>query len=138
MVDIGMLLYFIPPYFASGCKNTKRKKRLMLVIDKCMQDNTLLLINISKVAGKPNCFTYPFNVLIRKYNPPLPRLSFAKINDNYIVDNFQGLNDYLYKSGQKLAVGELANITQRYNNYKSKNKIELISLTKAEFMTINI
>lgn len=137
MIDIGMLLYFVPPYFASGCENIQRKKRLMLVIDKCTQDNTLSLINISKVDGKPNCFTYPFNVLIKKYNPPLPRLSFAKINDNYIIEDFQGLSVYLYKSGQKLDTEEMAKVTRRYINYKSKNKIELISLTQAEFMTTN-
>ena len=79
MIEEGMFLYFVPPYFASGTKNIDYKKRLMLVVNKNNLDNTLTLINISKVDGKPNCFTYPFNVLIRKYNPPLPRLSFAKI-----------------------------------------------------------
>lgn len=137
MVNVGMLLYFVPPYFASGCENIQKKKRLMLVIDKCSQDNTLSLINISKIDGKPNCFTYPFNVLIRNYNPPLPRPSFAKINDNYIVEEFPELNNYLYKNGYKLDSGELANIMQRYTNYKSKNKIELISLTKTEFLSAN-
>lgn len=66
----------------------------MLVINKNYLDNTLTLINISKVEGKPNCFTYPFNVLIRNFNPPLPRLSFAKINDNYIIENFKVLENF--------------------------------------------
>ncbi len=67
MIEVGMFLYFVPPYFVSGLKNIEYKKRLMLVIDKSDQDNTITLINISKVDGKPNCFTYPFNVLIRKF-----------------------------------------------------------------------
>lgn len=34
MIEEGMFLYFIPPYFASGVKNVEYKKRLMLVIEK--------------------------------------------------------------------------------------------------------
>ncbi len=133
-----MFLYFVPPYFASGIKNIEFKKRLMLVVSKNVLDNTLTLINISKVDGKPNCFTYPFNVLIRKYNPPLPRLSFAKINDNYVIENFNGLEKYLYKNGCKLDHVEYNNILNRYNKYIINNKIELISFTKSEFLETNI
>ena len=109
----------------------------MLVVNKNIFDNTLTLINISKVEGKPNCFTYPFNVLIRKYNPPLPRLSFAKINDNYVIENFVGLENYLYKNGQKIEQSEYNNIMNRYNKYIVNNKVELISFTKDEFLETN-
>ena len=67
MIDVGMLLYFVPPYFASGEKNIKLKKRLMLVISKNIHENTITLINISKVDGKPNCLTYNLNFL-KMYN----------------------------------------------------------------------
>lgn len=137
MIEEGMFLYFIPPYFASGIKNIECKKRLMLIINKNEQDNTITLINISKVDGKPNCFTYPFNVLIRKFNPPLPRLSFAKINDNYIIENFKGLEKFLYKDGQKIEPLEYNNIINRYNKYIKNNKLELISFTKNEFLETN-
>ncbi len=137
MIEEGMLLYFIPPYFASGVKNVEYKKRLMLVINNNDQDNTITLINISKVDGKPNCFTYPFNVLIRNYNPPLPRLSFAKINDNYVIENFPGLNKYLYKNGYKIDNNEYNNIINRYNKYIKNNKIEIISFTESDFLTTN-
>ena len=137
MIEVGMFLYFIPPYFASGLKNVEYKKRLMLVIDKNEQDNTVSLVNISKVDGKPNCFTYPFNVLIRKYNPPLPKLSFAKINDNYIIENFKGLEKYLYKNGYKIEQTEYTNIMNRYKKYIINNKIEQISFTKDEFLKTN-
>ena len=137
MIEEGMFLYFIPPYFASGKENIEYKKRLMLVVNKNIFDNTLTLINISKVEGKPNCFTYPFNVLIRKYNPPLPRLSFAKINDNYVIENFVGLENYLYKNGQKIEQSEYNNIMNRYNKYIVNNKVELISFTKDEFLETN-
>ena len=132
-----MFLYFTPPCFASGIKNIERKKRLMLVIEKNIQDDTITLINISKVDGKPNCFTYPFNVLIRKSNPPLPRLSFAKINDNYIIENFKDLKNYLYKNGEKIDKSEFDNILSRYNKYIRNNKIELVSFTKNEFYETN-
>jgi len=110
----------------------------MLVLNKNGLDNTLTLINISKVEGKPNCFTYPFNVLIRKYNPPLPRLSFAKINDNYVIENFAGLEKYLYKSGYEIEQTEYNNIINRYNKYIVNNKVERISFTKDEFLETNI
>lgn len=138
MIETGMFLYFIPPYFSSGLKNIEHKKRLMLVINVNKQDNTLTLINISKVKGKPNCFTYPANVLIRKYNPPLPMLSFAKINDNYVIENFSELNLFLYKSGQKINELEFNNIINRYNKYIRNNKIELISFTKQDLLDANL
>lgn len=137
MIDEGMFLYFVPPYFASGKKNIEYKKRLMLVVNKNNLDNTLILINVSKVLGKPNCFTYPFNVLIRRYNPPLPRLSFAKLNDNYVIENFDGLEKYLYKNGQKIEMNEYENIINRYNKYVKNNKVERISFTKEEFLETN-
>ena len=137
MVEVGMFIYFIPPYFASGIKNKEYKKRLMLVIKKNEQDNTVTLINISKVNGKPNYFTYPFNVLIRKFNPPLPMSSFAKINDNYVVENFKGLSNFLYKNGQKIDEEEYQNIMVRYNRYIKANKIELISFTQEDFYKTN-
>lgn len=132
-----MILHFVPPYFASGVKNAEMKKRLMLVIKKNIQDNTLTLINISKVFVKPNCFTYNFNVLIRNYNPPFPILSFAKINDNYVIENFSGIENYLYKNGQKINEMEYDNIIRRYNNYTTGNEIELITFTKEEFLETN-
>ena len=95
------------------------------------------MVNISKVDGKPNCFTYPFNVLIRKFNPPLPRLSFAKINDNYVIENFNGLEKFLYKNGQKIDDAEYINIMNRYNKYIKNNKIEFISFTQNEFLETN-
>ena len=110
----------------------------MLVINKNDQDNTLTLINVSKVDGKPVWFTYPFNVLIKNYNPPLPRLSFAKINDNYVIENFKGLEKYIYKSGQKIDENEFKNIIYRYKKYIKYNKIELISFTKKDFSKTNI
>lgn len=137
MIEECMFLYFIPPYFSSGVKNIIYKKRLMLVIKKNEQDNTITLINVSKVDGKPNCFTYPFNVLIRRFNPPLPRLSFAKINDNYVIENFIGLDKFLYKNGQKINETEYKNIINRYNKYIKNNKIELISFTEDEFLETN-
>ena len=50
MIEKGMLLYFIPPYFASGLKNIEYRRRLMLVININEKDNTITSINISKVA----------------------------------------------------------------------------------------
>ena len=137
MIEKGMFLYFAPPKFADGTLNEKKQKRLMLVINKNDIDNTLTLVNISKVKGKPNCFTYNFNVLIRNYNPPLPLPSFAKINNNYILDNFNGLEQFIYKNGIKLNDIEFDNIINRYRKYIKNNKVELISFTKDELLQTN-
>lgn len=138
MIQVGMLLYFVPPYYANGTQNISGKKRIMLVIEKNSQDNTITLINISKVNGKPAWFTYSYNVLIRNYNPPLPLLSFAKLNDNYIIEDFSELSNYLYKSGTKLDQNELNNIIRRYNKYILNNSVELITITKNDFSLTNI
>ena len=132
-----MLLYFVPPKFADGEVNKQKQKRLMLVMNINDDDNTLTLVNISKVEGKPNCFTYKFNVLIRNYNPPLPLLSFAKINNNYILENFDGLEQFIYKKGLKLDNIEYNNIINRYKEYIRNNKVELISFTKDELLQVN-
>ena len=137
MVEVGTLLYFIPPYFASGQENIKRKKRLMLVIENNAQDKTFTLINVSKFEDKPNCLTYPFNCLIKNYNPPLPLLSFAKLNDNYIIEDFNELSGFLYKGGAKLDLAEFNNITLRHKNYKNNNRLEMISFTRDELLLAN-
>jgi hypothetical protein len=137
MIEEGMLLYFAPPYLAGGLINTGKNKRIMLVVEKCEDDNTLTLVNISKVYDKPNCFTYPYNVLIRNFNPPLPLLSFAKVNNNYIVENFAELSGYIYKGGTKLNQGEFDNIIERQKNHKDQCKIETISFTRSEFLLAN-
>ena len=95
----------------------------MLVININEKDNTITLINISKVAGKPNCFTYPFNVLIRNFNPPLPMLSFAKINDNYVIENFAGLERFIYKNGKKIDEGEFLETNKEFLNEESTTSL---------------
>lgn len=137
MIDEGTLLYFSPPYLAGGMINISKDKRIMLVIKKCDEDNTLTLINISKLKNKPNCMTYPYNVLIRNYNPPLPLPSFAKVNNNYVIENFSELSNYIYKNGVKIDNIEFNNIITRQNKHRSICRIETVSLTKNEFMLIN-
>ena len=78
-----------------------------------------------------------YNVLIRNYNPPLSRLSFAKINDNYVIENFPRLNKFLYKNGYKIDNNEYNNIINRYNKYIKNNKIEINSFTESDFLTTN-
>ncbi|MCM1370720.1 MAG: hypothetical protein NC181_02365 [Clostridium sp.] len=135
MIGVGSFLYFAPPRLSGNVLNNQ--KRLMLIISIDNIDNTITLVNISKMTGKPRCLTYSYNCLITKYNPPLPLLSFAKLNCTYVLENFQGLSNYLYKNGTKIDNSELKNIIQRRNNFISLNPVEQISISKAEFMTIN-
>lgn len=137
MLEEGMLLYFAPPYLAGGVTNISKEKRIMLIIKKCDEDNTLTLINISKLRNKPNCMTYPYNVLIKNYNPPLPLPSFAKVNNNYVTEIFPELSNYIYKNGIKLDENEFDNILVRQNKHRARCKIEIVSFTKNEFMLIN-
>ena len=54
MIEPGMFLYFIPPRFASGMKNSKHIKRLMLVINiinrynKYVKNNRIELTSFTK------------------------------------------------------------------------------------------
>src|SRR5574344_1757370 len=128
MLEIGSFIYFIPPLFGSGLENKKMFKRLMRII--AINNDRLTLVNISKVLNKPNCLTYPFNILIRNYNPPLPLLSFAKVNDIYVIDYFDELKCFIYKNGDKLNKYEVDNIINKYNQYKSNNNIECVYLIK--------
>lgn len=135
MITVGSFLYFAPPRLSGNVINSQ--KRLMLVIAIDSIDNTITLVNISKMNGKPRCLTYPYNCLITNYNPPLPLLSFAKLNCTYILENFSDLSKYIYKNGAKIDNNELNNIIQRRNNYLSLNPVEQISISEVEFKSIN-
>lgn len=137
MIEPGMILYFAPPMFSDGVTNIDKQKRLMLVIEKNNYDNTLMLLNISKIDGKPSCLTYKYNIAIRNFNPPLPVASFVKLNSNYKIDNFPELSNYLYKNGVLLNDEELKNIKEKYNQYKFNSIVHRISITKEEFMSCN-
>ncbi|MEG2457477.1 MAG: hypothetical protein RSB41_01120 [Bacilli bacterium] len=137
MISIGTLLYFAPPKYASGVENIEHKKRIMVVVDINLKDNTLLLINISSVKGKARCFTYKYNYLIKNFNPPLPIESFAKLNDNYIIENNILINNYVYNNGTKLNESELINIIIEKADYAEKNKIEQIKFTYLEIEYFN-
>ena len=135
MITVGSFLYFAPPRLSGNVINSQ--KRLMLVIAIDNIDNTITLVNISKINGKPRCLTYSYNCLIANYNPPLPLLSFAKLNCTYVIENFNGLSKYLYKNGAKIDNNEFNNIIKRRNNYMSLNPVEQISISSVEFYSVN-
>lgn len=137
MLEVGMILKFIPPYYADGKHNDERTKRFMLIISINYEEGILVLINISKVDGKPDCLTYDYNKLIKKYNPPLPLMSFAKLNGRYLVENYDGIERFLYKNGEKIDENELRKILEEYENPSSNYCINQITITKAEIEAYN-
>lgn len=137
MLEVGMILKFIPPYYADGKHNDERKSRFMLIVSVNDEEGILVLVNISKVHGKPDCLTYDYNKLIKKYNPPLPLMSFAKMNGRYLVENYNGIDKYLYENGTKINVDELSAILDEYNNPNTNYCINQITITKAELEAYN-
>ena len=131
-----MILHFTPSHYSNGVKNEELKKRFMLVLDVDDKNNTLKLVNISKVQDKPNCLTYKSSVLIKNHQP-LPLLSFAKLDDNYIVENFDGIEKFLYDNGTKLDEQEFKNIVNKHDDYLFDNRFNLITMTKDEFLKTN-
>lgn len=137
MIEVGTLLFFAPPRYASGQLNTEYKKRIMLVIEIDNNTNLMTLMNISSLKGKPRWFTYKYNYLIKKYNPPLQIASFAKLNDNYIVEYNSTLNKFIYKNGIKIDNDELSNIIKRRKDYMKSNNIEQVIFSSEEIIEFN-
>lgn len=113
----GKILYFIPPSYADGEVNNK--KRYMLVIfDGGIE---LKLLNISSMHNKPNCLTYECNFKIRIYKPPLKLPSFVKMDSLYILKKFDGIEKLIYSDGGDLNKSTFNDILNQYNKYSSKN-----------------
>ena len=41
-------------------------------------------------------------------------LSFAKINDNYVIENFAGLERFIYKNGKKIDESEFLETNKEF------------------------
>lgn len=111
----------------------------MLIIEKNIADNTIDLINISSVNGKPRSLTFKYNIQIYNYNPPLNKLSFAKVNAKYIIDDTLLNARYLFYKGVFLDNEEVNNIIHEYNTYEKDNHniINIAIFSESELDSIN-
>ena len=120
MLEEGMILYFAPYKYSNGTFNSERKKRLMLVVS--IKESFIRAINITKYEGKEIKMAYKSNMLIRNGIPPLKVLSIAKLDDTYLIENFVGIEKYIYNNGIKLNEQEYEKIKERMH----KNTINKI------------
>lgn len=120
MLEEGMILYFAPYKYSNGTLNSERKKRLMLVVS--ITESFIRAINITKYEGKEIKMAYKSNMLIRNGIPPLKVLSIAKLDDTYLIENFAGIEKYIYNNGIKLNEQEYKKIKERMH----KNTINKI------------
>lgn len=134
MLEEGMILYFAPYKYSNGSLNYESKKRLMLIVG--INKNYIKAINITKYEGKENKLVFKSNVLIRNGIPPLKVLSIAKLNDTYIIENFIGIEKYLYNNGEKLNKDEYNKIKEKIykNTLNNTYKEEMIYISKENIL----
>ncbi len=134
MIEKGQFLYFTPPKLEGG--DIGNKKRYMLVIENDTTDNSIKMINVSSLRGKEFKLLYNSNFNIQNFKP-LPAPSFAKLSTTYIIDNFDGLENYIAFNNAKIAETQLSDIENKRLQYISNNNLEVIQYTENEFNQYN-
>lgn len=126
---------FIPPKLDG---NAISEKRRYMIVTANEDDNTVEMINISKISGKNSMnLIRDYNVMLDEYYP-LKLPSFAKTNTLYKIEYFEELENYICFNGKKLNSKDLSNILKERQKYvKKTNKDNIIYFSKEEFLQIN-
>ena len=135
MIQERQFLNFIPPKLDGD--NTQNKRRYMIVA-KNDSNNTIDMINISKISDRNiRNLIKDYNVILKDYKP-LKLPSFAKTNTIYRIKYFDELNNFISFGGEKLNKNDFSNILIERDNEIRKNKKEkVIFFTKEEFLNKN-
>lgn len=109
-----------------------------MIVSKNDNNNTIEMINISKISGKNSRnLIRDYNVTIDNYYP-LKLPSFAKANTLYKIEYFEELEKYICFGGKKLNDNDFNKILfERQKYIKKTNKNNIIEFTKQEFMSLN-
>ena len=135
-LEIGQVLNFIPPEL-DGEDNKEHYRRYMLVIYNNIKNNTIKLLNISKLSGKENKMIYDSNLPMQNYFP-FVQPSFVKLKTIYEIENFEELTDYISYNGEKVTEQQLNIIFQKKHEYDAKHKnFNSIKIEKETFLEIN-
>lgn len=101
-------------------------------------NNTIEMINISKISGKNiRNLIKDYNVTIDNYYP-LKLPSFAKTNTLYKIEYFGELEKYICFGGKKINDNDFNKILLERQKYiKKTNKNNVIEFTKQDFIALN-
>lgn len=134
-LEIGQVLNFIPPKL-DGEDNIEHNRRYMLVINN-IENNTVKLLNVSKLLGKENRMVYDSNLPMKNYFP-FVQPSFVKLKTTYEIENFDELENYISYNGKKVTQQQLNIIFQKKQEYDEKHKdSNCIKIDKHTFLEIN-
>lgn len=109
-----------------------------MIVAKNDSNNTIEMINISKISGKNSMnLIKDYNVILNDHYP-LKLPSFAKTNTIYKIEYFEELENYICFNGRKLNDKDFFNILAERQKYVRKtNKNNIINFSKEEFLQIN-
>ena len=96
-----------------------------------------MLLNISSVAGKERKVLFDSNYLIKQYNPPFLKPSFAKLDAIYKVEVCSLLSKFILCEGNRLNNDEMAKLLVVFESYKSTHPVHIIRLNENEIKTLN-
>lgn len=135
MIEEGQFLNFVPPRLDG---NAISEKRRYMIVAKNENNNTIEMINISKISGKNSMnLIKDYNVILNNCYP-LKLPSFAKTNTVYRVNYFEELENYICFNGRKLNDKDFSNILYERQKYVRKtNKDNVINFSKEEFLQFN-
>ena len=134
-LEIGQVLNFIPPKL-DGEDNIEHNRRYMLVINN-IENNTVKLLNVSKLLGKETRMVYDSNLPMKNYFP-FVQPSFVKLKTTYEIENFDELENYISYNGKKVTQQQLNIIFQKKQEYDEKYKdSNCIKIDKHTFLEIN-
>lgn len=111
------------------------KKRPYLIID--IVDNKILLLNISSVRGKEYKLGFASNKNIKKYKPPLIKLSFVKLDALYIIENNTNLQEFVLCNGRGMNPIELQEIKTAFYEFRENHKINESNIDIKYLMNMN-
>lgn len=122
-MEIGQVLNFIPPKL-DGEDNIEHNRRYMLVINN-IKNNTVKLLNVSKLLGKETKMVYDSNLPMKNYFP-FVQPSFVKLKTTYEIENFDELENYISYNGKKVTQQQLNIIFQKNKNMMKNIKILIV------------
>ena len=93
--ELGNIVRFKLSKYADG--DFADKHRYMLLVEVSSDNSLFTFVNISSIRGKAYQLQYEHNYEILNY-APLPEPSFAKLDSEYIIENFSGLMPYFLRS----------------------------------------
>ena len=134
MIQPRQGLLFIPPRFIDGTVNDSRERRYMLVVD-CFESNDgakiISLVNLTKYEGKAGRIFRNDYVLLTRYNPPFPKISFAKTDGIYNLEYFADLDKLLLSNGQLLHEIDFNDVIEELESPK------IASFSESEIRKVN-